>query len=325
MKKRLFTLIATILVLSLSGCKHTKEPSKPDISTSESHVEAQTECPNEVNPTEDTVNPEYRAQNYTGQPYIEINDNIPFFTEEDIYTESFEVYSDLDDFGRCGTAFACLGTDIMPTVDRGAIGHIKPSGWQTSNYNQYPGLVDGNYLYNRCHLIAYMLAGENDNEKNLITGTRYLNVTGMLPFEDMVHDYLIEHQTNHVMYRVTPVFNGNNLLAEGVLMEAYSVEDNGQLQFCVFCYNVQPYVVIDYATGANNISPDYTGTTPTEADWEDNSEWYSYVLNENSRKIHLPSCSAVGDMNENNRTYTNRSYDELIAEGYTPCGLCHPN
>ncbi len=182
---------------------------------------------------------------YTHQKYVEINNNIPYFDEADLSDESFERYSELDELGRCGVAYANIGVDLMPTEKRGSIGMIKPSGWHTVKYDN----VDGKYLYNRCHLIAYQLSGENANEKNLITGTRYMNVEGMLPFEERVGNYVRETE-NHVLYRVTPFFEGDNLLAKGVLMEAMSVEDSGEdICFCVFVYNVQPDIQIDYATG----------------------------------------------------------------------------
>ena len=183
---------------------------------------------------------------YHGSSYITINENMPSFEEDELTMESFEYYSELDYLGRCGVAYACIGQDIMPTEERGSIGHIRPSGWHTVKYND---LIDGNYLYNRCHLIGYQLAGENANEKNLITGTRQFNVEGMLPFENMVAEYVRE-TGNHVLYRVTPIFEGTNLVATGVQMEAYSVEDSGQgICFHVFVYNVQDGIVIDYATG----------------------------------------------------------------------------
>lgn len=183
---------------------------------------------------------------YSGNAYIVINNNIPCFTDDELSTTSFEYYSELDDLGRCGVCVASIGPDIMPTEERGEIGSVKPSGWHTV---KYPELIDGNYLYNRCHLIGYQLTGENANTKNLITGTRYMNVEGMLPFEGMVADY-VKETGNHVMYRVTPVFEGDNLVAHGVLIEAESLEDYGSgILFHVFCYNVQPGIVIDYATG----------------------------------------------------------------------------
>lgn len=184
-------------------------------------------------------------------PYIKINNNKTFFTEQEkdpTNNQSFEEYSKLDDLGRCGTAYACIGTDIMPTKKRGKIGMIKPSGWHTVRYDD---LIPEKppYLYNRCHLIAYMLSGENANKENLITGTRYLNIEGMLPFENRVKDYMTKNPTNHVKYRITPIFKDDNLVANGVLMEAYSLEDKGELEFCVFCYNIQPKIEIDYKTG----------------------------------------------------------------------------
>ena len=185
---------------------------------------------------------------YSGKAYISVNGNVPYFTAAELTTTSFETYSDLDTLGRCGVTYACIGQDLMPTKERGSIGMVKPTGWHTVKYD----FVDGKYLYNRCHLIGYQLTGENANEKNLITGTRYLNIEGMLPFENMVADY-VKETDQHVMYRVTPVFEGDNLLAAGVLMEGKSVEDNGEgVLFCVFAYNVQPGVSIDYATGESS-------------------------------------------------------------------------
>lgn len=191
---------------------------------------------------------------YQGYPYITINNNHPFFTSADLTTVSFESYSDLDRLGRCGVAYANVSQDTLPVKKRGAIGHVKPSGWHTVKYD----IVNGKYLYNRCHLIGYQLTAENDNVMNLITGTRYLNVEGMLPFENMVADY-IKETGNHVLYRVTPMFDGNNLVAAGVLMEALSVEDVGEaICYNVFCYNSQPGVFIDYSTGVSYLSGDIT-------------------------------------------------------------------
>ena len=182
---------------------------------------------------------------YQGEPYVVINDNNPAFNDADFTTISFESYGELDELGRCTTAFANIGKDIMPTEKRGAIGEVKPTGWQTAKYDS----VDGKYLYNRCHLIGYQLTGENANEKNLITGTRYMNVEGMLPFEEQVARYL-DKNDNHVLYRVTPIFEDDNLVASGVLIEAYSVEDTGAgICFCVYCYNVQPGIEVNYRTG----------------------------------------------------------------------------
>ena len=183
-------------------------------------------------------------------PYGVVNGNVPYFSQEEHTTESFETYSPLDDLGRCGAAYANVGRDLMPTEERGAIGQVKPSGWQTVKYD----VVDGKYLYNRCHLIGYQLTAENANRENLITGTRYLNVVGMLPFENMTADY-VKETGNHVLYRVTPIFEGEELVARGVLMEAWSVEDQGEgVCFNVYCYNVQPGVTIDYLTGESALA-----------------------------------------------------------------------
>lgn len=185
---------------------------------------------------------------FNDYPYVELNNNVPFFKDDEITDISYENYSELDSLGRCGVTVSCIGKDLMPTEERGSIGQVKPSGWQTVKYD----FVDGKYLYNRCHLIGYQLTGENANRKNLITGTRYMNTEGMLPFENMVADYIKETE-NHVMYRVTPIFKGDELVARGVLMEAKSVEDNGKgIEFCVYVYNNQPGVEIDYLTGKSS-------------------------------------------------------------------------
>lgn len=193
---------------------------------------------------------------YDGKAYVAVNNNEPFFTDSDMTTTAFENYSDLDSLGRCGVAYANICKDIMPTEERGKIGMIKPSGWHTVKYD----VIKDRYLYNRCHLIGYQLAGENANPKNLITGTRYLNVEGMLPFENLVADY-VNNTGNHVLYRVTPMFSGSNLVANGVLIEAKSVEDNGGgILFNVYCYNVQPGVGINYENGDSWLD----GTAPQE-------------------------------------------------------------
>lgn len=187
---------------------------------------------------------------YNGMPFEVVNDNIPLFTESDFNTEVFEYYSDLDEMGRCQTCVANIGYELLPVEERGKIGDIRPTGWKQ---NKYPNLIEGNYLYNRCHLIGYQLTGENANERNLITGTRAMNTEGMLPFENMVADYIRE-TNNHVLYRVTPIFEGDNLLAKGVLMEAVSVEDKGKgVSFCVFVFNMQNGIQINYTDGSNNL------------------------------------------------------------------------
>ena len=279
---------------------------------------------------------------YSGAAYVEINGNQPFFTEDEITDEAFESYSELDALGRCGVAFACIGIEIMPTEERGDIASVTPSGWEyggLSNNNTYD-FVENGYVYNRCHLIGFQLAGENDNERNLITGTRYLNIEGMLPFENMIADY-VEDTENHVMYRVTPIYNGFDYVAQGVLMEGYSVEDNGwAICFCIFAYNVQPGVTIDYFTGVNvangeklpeiDSSDDNRnevadgGSNKGEDDGDHSGEEVSYVLNTNSKKFHLPDSSCVGKINEENRKNYYGTKEELEADGYVACKLCKP-
>lgn len=260
----------------------------------------------------DTPSPSYDLKSipeYSGEPYVTIHDNVPFFLEEELTTDAFETYSELDDLGRCGTAYANICEDIMPTEKRGKIGMIKPSGWHTVKYTG----IDGNYLYNRCHLIGYQLSAENANEKNLITGTRYLNVTGMLPFENMVADYVNE-TGNHVLYRVTPIYNQENLVADGVLMEAQSVE-NDDLAFCVYCYNVQPGIEIDYHTGDSKSS---------ETEQPSKTSEDLYVLNKNTKKFHRPDCSSVQDIKPKNKQEFSGNIEALIQQGYSPCKNCNP-
>lgn len=276
---------------------------------------------NDSKPNNDpTQNPQQSIANldklpaFSGTAYIVINDNIPYFTEKDYTTDSYEYYSPLDSLGRCGVTMACIGEDIMPTGERGEIGQVKPTGWVTAKYD----FVDGKYLYNRCHLIGWQLTGENANKQNLITGTRYMNVDGMLPFENMVDDY-IEETGNHVLYRVTPIFKDNELVARGVTMEAWSVEDKGEgICFNVYCYNNQPSVEIDYATGKSWLSAD---TTTTETNNDTDTQ---YVLNTKSKKIHLPDCSSVSKIEEENKETTDKSKEEWINMGYDPCGACKP-
>lgn len=257
---------------------------------------------------------------FSGKPYVVLHDNKPGFREEDFTEKSFESYSQLDSRGRCGVAFANIGRDIMPTEKRGAIGQVKPSGWQTAKYDN----VDGKYLYNRCHLIGYQLSAENANERNLITGTRYMNVQGMLPFENMVADY-VKETGNHVLYRVTPIFQGNELVARGVQIEAESVEDKGAgICFNVYCYNVQPGIVIDYATGGSHAEGTAAPQQSQKADPADAEQTDTYVLNTNSKKFHKPSCSGANAIKaQNKETYTG-SRSDLLAQGYSPCGSCRP-
>ena len=274
---------------------------------------------------------------FSGSPYVEINGNVPFFEEDDITASSFEYYSELDALGRCGVAFACIGIDIMPKEDRGEIGSITPTGWEyngKSNNTKYD-FIEDSYLYNRCHLIGFQLAGENANEKNLITGTRYFNVTGMLPFENIVADY-VEDTKNHVMYRVTPIFDGFDYVARGVLMEAYSVEDRGfGVSFCVYVYNVQPGVTINYFNGRNAKSgeqlPSEDETNDDRIPSGDNNDQTpsdevieNFVLNTSSKKFHLPARKCSDSISEKNRQEYAGTREALIKDGYSACGTCKP-
>ena len=264
--------------------------------------------------------------------FTEVNDNKPFFSDtEKSLTDCFERYSELDELGRCGTAYANVGKQIMPTQKRESIGSVKPSGWQTVKYDK--SVISDLYLYNRCHLIAFMLAGENANPKNLITGTRYLNIEGMLPFEDKAHDYIEKNPKNHILYRVTPLYKGKDLVARGVLMEGYSVEDKGALQFCVFCYNVQPQISIDYFNGNSRLSSTPAVTTQSSAvttqkvvttEKVDKSQLKTWVVNNKTMKYHYPDCSAVKKINENNKGSITASCEEMKQKGYSPCGICKP-
>lgn len=277
-----------------------------------------------------TVSPEEAAfdlsavPEYAGEPYVVLNDNIPLFSEEEkADTTSFEIYSRLDGLGRCGVAYANISRELMPTQERGEIRNVKPTGWQNTRYD----FVDQESLYNRCHLIGYQLSGENDNERNLITGTRYLNTEGMLPFENKVREY-VDETDNHVLYRVTPIFERDNAVASGVEMEAFSVEDAGEgICFHVYVYNVQPGVVIDYETGESQVvawekaaADSVNGTEGGQENREENS----YILNTNTNKFHKPDCDSVADMKEKNKKEVFSTREEIIEQGYEPCGRCRP-
>ena len=301
--KGLNFLLVLILSLSLvlTACSGSDKTDKPNGSSTMQSGESSDAIPD-----------------YSGQDYVTLSDNTPEFTDDELADNSFETYSELVELGRCGVAMACVGIDIMPTEDREGIGQIKPSGWVTAKYD----IVDGKYLYNRCHLIGFQLTGENANEKNLITGTRYFNVEGMLPFENMVADYVRETK-NHVMYRVTPVFEGEDLVAKGVQMEAYSVEDDGEgVCFNVFVYNIQPGITINYANGQSALSGEKIPDDSSSVGSSDAK--VNYVLNTNSKKFHDPDCGSVKDMNEHNKQEYSGSRADLIADGYEPCGSCKP-
>ena len=277
----------TAMILTVTGCSVSSLQNNSKISTfSRSESITEEEIPE-----------------YSGEPYVVIQDNVPGFSKTDITEGSFEEYSELDEHGRCGTAVANIGQDLMPTEKRGSIGQVKPTGWHTVKYDN----VDGKYLYNRCHLIGYQLTAENANEENLITGTRYMNVEGMLPFENMVADY-IKETDNHVLYRVTPVFEGDNLLASGVQMEALSVEDSGEgISFNVYIYNVQPGINIDYMTGESSL-----------ADSAENPETSAGEIrgNANSKIYHCPGQTAYEDMADSKYLVIFSSEEEAQKAGY---------
>ena len=273
---------------------------------------------------------------YTGEPYVVLNNNVPYFTEEELTTESYEYYSELDALGRCGVTHACIGQDIMPTEERGSISHVNPTGWHTVKYD----VVSGKYLYNRSHLIGHQLTGEDANEKNLITGTRYFNVQGMLPFEDLIDEY-VEQTNSHVLYRVTPIYEGNNLLASGAEMEAWSVEDNGKgVCFHVYVYNVQPGVGISYKDGESWLEEEQSEVSKNEEEKSnqkivskkaisketisETEKEQTYILNKNTKKIHYASCRCIEDMSEQNKEEYIGTRSEILNQGYDACGVCKP-
>ena len=342
------SLLALLLGLSLTACGISRDKIINTEFTGNTETESQVNQSVSGTSSETALFDYSMVPEYTGSASVAINNNVPFFNadEKTAGTLSFETYSDLDDLRRCGIAYACIGKDIMPTEERGQIGMVKPTGWHTVKYD----CVDGKYLYNRCHLIAYCLAGENANEKNLITGTRYLNIEGMLPYETLTAKYMDNNPDNHVLYRVTPVFIGSELVARGVLMEGYSVEDNGAgVKFCVFCYNVQPDVEINYAngkssqndsadkdtntnsstskstgfTGYGNGSSGFSGYT-NESSTETGSSTNLYVINTSSKKFHKTDCKNADKISDKNKEIVNESRNELISDGYEPSKCCNP-
>ena len=294
---------------------------------------------------------------YSGMPYVEVHGNKPYFKTKDKKRGVFEEYGKLDNKGRCTACMAMITKKLMPKEERGAIGNVRPSGWHTV---KYPELISDRYLYNRCHIIGFQLTGENDNVNNLMTGTRYMNMEGMLPFENKVAECV--GSGGKVLYRVTPVFDRDNLLASGVLMEAKSIGSE-DVQFCVFCYNVQPGIVINYANGNSRVDEAYVAAHPEvlvsnqRIVASSGSQEYSrqvskaasvagsssasgvvrngdvsgsipegttYVLNMNTHKFHYPSCSSVSDMAPHNTQFFSGTRDEALAQGFSPCGRCHP-
>ncbi len=293
--KLLRLLIIFMLSLTLVGCQPSDEE---NTSTNQSTTQSSQGI---------TLD---KLPEYPGEPFVALNDNIPNFDNKDKTSKSFETYSELDSLGRCGVAYANIGQDLMPTEDRGSISSVKPSGWKNVKYD----VVDGKYLYNRCHLIGFQLAGENANKQNLITGTRYFNVDGMLPFENMVADY-VKETNNHVLYRVTPIYNGDDLVARGVQIEAESVEDDGEgIMFNVFIYNVQPEVTIDYATGDSCLTKDKEKQSSTKN--STSSEKVEIRGNSNSKIYHCPGQSAYDDMKNSKYLVTFSSEKEAQDAGY---------
>ena len=268
---------------------------------------------------------------YEGSDYVILNNNQPDFYIWQIQTAPYVSFSPFDSLGRTDAGMACLGPETLPTESRGEIGDIRPTGWHTVRYDD---LIEDRYLYNRAHVIGYMLCGDNATPQNLFTGTRYLNAGSMLQFELMVGDY-IEDTGNHVIFRCTPIYDGSNLVASGVQMEAYSVEDSGVLCFNVFVFNIQPGITIDYATGDSERSEDASAAdvvsrelSPASSEAQEDAQTVSsqptYILNTNTKKFHYPSCSSVRDMKEKNKQEFYGTRDEAIAMGYSPCGRCHP-
>ena len=324
MKTRLLALVlALVTILCLCGCEQTMERTGEAVATAlEGAVEGlQGELKGTVEdyasevkngtgaePSVPAATLSEELPEYDGEPYTVLNDNQPAF-EDKSSTKAFETYTGLDRLGRCGVAYANVCPELMPDKERGLIGSVKPSGWQSVKYD----FIDGKYLYNRCHLIGYQLAGENTNICNLITGTRSLNVEGMLPFENQVADY-VRKTGNHVLYRVTPVFVEEELVARGVEMEAWSVEDEGQgVCFHVWCWNVQPGVTIDYATGESELTAKLEEEQQT-----------GYILNVAQKKFHLPDCPSVQQMAPENRKRSRSTRKELLEKGWEPCGRCKP-
>lgn len=327
--RKIKIIVLFLVILFLNGCSNEPVVTKPILPIQIESVEKTEDPTPEPTKEKSVFGPAFDIQTippYSGNAYVVVNNNVPYFNESDYTIHSFENYEELDEFGRCGVAYACIGTDIMPIQERGNIGMIKPTGWQTIRYEN----IDGKYLYNSCHLLGYNLTGENANPKNLITGTRYLNMQGMLPFETVVAEY-VEETNNHVLYRVTPIFEGNNLLASGVLMEGYSVEDMGEgICFNVYCYNVQPGIVINYRDGSNYSAdgkPPYgsSDTSPTLApNQSPQTENVNYIGNQKTKKFHYPDCSGVKQMKEKNKVYLFCTREEVIESGYLACKLCNP-
>lgn len=350
--KRSILLVVVLFVALLFGCDITvaDEPGNGTetipsvsetaaVSTSTALLQTETETAAEVSVTTQTevaTAPHidvpfdyYSLPEYSGSPYCEVNENHPYFKSSDLTDVSYEFYSPLDALGRCGECNACIGRDLMPTGSRGEIGSVRPSGFHIVRYDD---IITDKYLFNRCHLIGWQLTGENANECNLITGTRYMNVEGMLPFENRVAGF-IRKTDNHVLYRVTPIFIEDELVCRGVLMEAQSVEDDGAgVSFCVFCYNIQPKIYIDYSDGESHRLDEAETATTSVAEIQTeavttaaaSSVDATYILNTNTHRFHYPSCDSAKAIKEKNRLEYSGTRDDIIAQGYVPCSQCKP-
>lgn len=348
MKKLLVTLLAVLILgIGAGGKKETNAEAEIKAATDaddNAHAENEvTEEIPEVNPQEQAAPaeepefipgqlslsdaeyfdyseiPEFKGEG-EGNAWYDVNGDVPFFTDEEMLFRG-QLYWELDDLGRCIGAMAYVGPETLPAQARDAdLSSVTPTGWQQARYEGIDPEA-GDWLYNRAHLIGYQLTGQNDNELNLITGTRYMNIVGMLPFEDSVQQYVSSGTGNHVIYRVRPYFEGDELLCRGVLMEARSVEDE-EVQFCAFCYNVQPGVGLNYETGESWLIETETETRSSMEEEEPEEE--TYILNTSSKKFHKPSCSSVGDMKEKNKREVTSSRDNLISDGYSPCKRCNP-
>ena len=255
------------------------------------------------------IDPDTIAE-WDGEPCLIVDGNIPGFTQGDLTDDPYQFNSPLDGLGRCGFAVACIDRSLLCNGEREALASVTPSGWANREYD----FIDGGYLYNRCHLLGFQLTGSQADERNLITGTRYMNVNGMLPYENKVADH-VRKNDHHVLYRVTPRFRAEELVCRGVQMEAYCVEcgNDEPFMFHVFCYNVQPGVVIDYETGENTLVELLFGT-----------EKHHYVLNTSSKKFHDPACENAQSISEKNREEVYCTREELIYWQYAPCGVCRP-
>ncbi len=309
----LIILLASVLsALTFSGCSSGISSSLPCDTSEYTYTQSENESVLSENIPALSVGFDLSSvPEFSGDPFVIIGDGVPDFKTDELAHESYEYYGELDSLGRCTAAAACLGSDLMPNEKRESISRVKPSGWHSVKYD----CVDGGNLYNRCHLIGFQLTGENANERNLITGTRFMNTEGMLPFENMTADFIKETDM-HVMYRVTPVFDGNDLVARGVRMEAISVEDSGAgICFDVFVYNCQPGIEINYSDGESR-------EIASDSDTAD--EEISYIINLSSRRFHIPSCASAADIAQSNRMEYSGGRQELIDQGYVPCGRCKP-